>query len=50
MHLCIFFFIEDCESPHRSKRSADSLSVVVSAELPEMDLDLQSFDENSESM
>lgn len=45
---CIF--IEDCQTSHRSKRPAASLSVTMSAELPEEDLDLQSFIENGESM
>lgn len=46
----LFILIEDCKTPHQSNRSASSLSVTLSAELPEEDLDLQSFIENGESM
>lgn len=38
--------MQDCQTPHRSKRSAASLSVTLSAELPDEDLDLQSFVED----
>lgn len=51
MHLCVvFFFIKDCQTPHRRKRYAASLSVTLSAELPEEDLDLQSFIKDGERM
>lgn len=40
--------VQDCKTPHQSNISASSLSVTLSAELPEEDLDLQSFIENGE--
>lgn len=40
--------VQDCQTSHRSNRSAASLSVTLSAELPDEDLDLQSFIENGE--